>query len=1094
MPLNPSNTLRAVRVPSANGGRSRPAGSVPTAAASAGQHRSTPPKSAAAGHGSTAALSASEATWFDKYHKLLEEHMRIKQERKEQEQRLTDITTKFRKVTRDLKLSGFDSGEASTAADEILQPYQREIRELKERLQQVTAERDSARADAAELRKLMGMRPAGSMTGSSSGGGGGRHASSAAAAGIVDVSSLVNRKQSLGGSGHPSSSSSSSDDVLKLRVALNEEIVKNDRLSQHCENLRAQLAVAAAASSMSASNNNNQQYHNNGMNRSPARQQSPVRGVGVQSSSTVSTGAYQNVSSNSNAAEISQLNARLIEYKAALDASQRDKVEVERQLHEAKMRLASSQQQQQPSGGASSSAFMMSGSTPQQQYGTPNLRGGSGVVSAAAAAGPASTSSYAAAAADHAAHSALQHINTDLTAQVASLAQRLDFSNGQVQTLRAECERLLNEIKRAHGDVADARRETFEAQQRLSATQVKAGRVDELEASLQSKTEDYRRCEQELYQLVDRLKTCNRETESQVRSEFQGRLRDAETLRDEAEAARRMRERELSSVTQDLASCRRDVRSKDSEIEHLTAELHKARRQNDELQHKAQTQRFASQRDASDAHLVQEAVASVMSSNQALHHPHPHHHHTAAAAATAGGSMSATPLFDGATSSWNEKWELQQIREQAAAAILDRETAEQRASDFELAVRRKSELLETVMEERDQLLAENLELRRRLSGVQTCFTRTLEESSMIKQQLDNSTMMMAGGGALVASSSSASPPHRSASITVTLSGIFLKGFSGLHIASLEGVAGFECGVSDPFAVLGDGTPTGPSIEVPFRFSHISLDDEHTLHALRDAFFSLQLHQVRDGSKAALVAIARVPVGASVAACLETGNTCSRIELLGGDGSVVGGSTFVTSVDNAALPLALLPPIDAKASAAVKLGFATASADPDAMRSLLLRMRAVRGVRIQILRCNGLYNGADPNRVLTPYVFYTTTLEQRAGRIAAGGGGAGDWPLAHIISDTAVHTRTRAVTNDPVFDVEPKDFTFRVFDPQVAAFFRHAMLSFVVYDVNCERPEEHVGMVSVPLAGLLESPSVSLIKNDVPLDPRGTISFTVSWIK
>jgi hypothetical protein len=358
----------------------------------------------------------------------------------------------------------------------------------------------------------------------------------------------------------------------------------------------------------------------------------------------------------------------------------------------------------------------------------------------------------------------------------------------------------------------------------------------------------------------------------------------------------------------------------------------------------------------------------------------------------------------------------------------------------------------------------------------------------MKHQLDVST----NGGAAAASSPQAY--YRTASIMVHLTNVFLRGYSGLHIASVEGLAGFECGVSDPFAVLGDGTPTAPSVDIPFRFSHIGIDDEGALANLRNAFFTVQLHQVRDGSKAAMVAVGRIPAGASVAACLETGNTSAQLELLGSDGSVVGGATVVTAVDNAALPLALLPPIDAKASAAVKLGFAHSSADPDAMRSLLLNMRSVRGVRIQILRCSKLRNGADPNRVLTPYVFYTTTLEQRGG----GGGGIGsranDWPLAHLISDTAVHTRTRAVTNDPVFDVEPKDHIFRVFDQQVAAFFRHAVLSLIVYDVNCERPEEHVGMCSIPLAPLLDSPSASLIKNDIALDPAGTISLTISWIK
>jgi hypothetical protein len=368
----------------------------------------------------------------------------------------------------------------------------------------------------------------------------------------------------------------------------------------------------------------------------------------------------------------------------------------------------------------------------------------------------------------------------------------------------------------------------------------------------------------------------------------------------------------------------------------------------------------------------------------------------------------------------------------------------------------------------------------------------------------------------------------------------MRGFGGLHIASLDGVEGFECGVSDPFAVLSDGTPTSSGVEIPFRFSHVGLDAD-TVAALRDAFFNLQIHQVRDGNKAALVAVGRVPVGASVAACLENGATTSRIELLGGDGTAIGGTTFTTAVDSPALPLALLPPIDAKSSAAVRLGFASPTADPDSLRAALLAMRTVRGVRIQILRCSQLRDSTDGNRIPMPYVYYTATLERSpvmtatssataASAFTAFPGGsttnqrgrsgsftsstavagkqsfassssssataaAGDsWPLAHIISDTAVHTRSRVVTNDPVFDVEPKDHTFTVFDAQVAAFFRHAVLSFVVYDVNCEQPEQHLGMASVPLAAMLQSPTSSIIETDFPLRPHGTISFTISWIR
>jgi hypothetical protein len=430
-------------------------------------------------------------------------------------------------------------------------------------------------------------------------------------------------------------------------------------------------------------------------------------------------------------------------------------------------------------------------------------------------------------------------------------------------------------------------------------------------------------------------------------------------------------------------------------------------------------------------------------------------------------------IFGGAHA-WDADWEANHMREHTTTLQFDLDTATARIRELEGVVAKKDTLYTRAMEERDLLLAENLELRRRLSGIQTCFARRATDA--VAKSSGTAALTVVVRSTRFTDSSAQQP--------------------GTYFVSLEGLAGFDCGLSDTFAIAPSANAAEPlvvcGLALTFRIAGIPFNTEQALQLLRDAQLELQWHRV-EGAGSVVVATSHCDLPVCLAGCLEGGGRYDlAAQLTGAAGTNVGSADVEVDVDDVALPMAVLPRLDVSAHPAARLGLTSAlsrGVDEDALRTLLYAFRGVTALRVQILSCRGLplhSDGVAP----TPYVFYTAALPDERRRLPSD---AASYPLV-VVRDTAVHPRDRRATADPVFNVEPTDHPIASFTAGVADFVRHGTITFAAFDAASQREEENIGVLTVPLSDLLKhGPASTVVGTDAPLVGAGRISYALSWV-
>jgi hypothetical protein len=634
---------------------------------------------------------------------------------------------------------------------------------------------------------------------------------------------------------------------------------------------------------------------------------------------------------------------------------------------------------------------------------------------------------------------------SEQTAQLTVLARRFEDAQSHALSLQQECERLVGELRTMHNSNAEEKRRIFSLEHEKATLTVKAARTDELERALTLRTEEHMRCEQELLKMVDKLQSCSREIESQLRLEYNTRLVELEAMREDADRSRRAAEREMHSLKIELQETKRLLEASREDTTHFRTRFETASNERTDLASRLASH-VASHPVTSAA--AEETVARLLTTAEAERR------------------AELNDLNDG--SQWDEKWELNKLREAMATATLDLELAESRAQAFERDAKLKTGAVVTCTKQRDELLEENLQLREQISGIKTSLVR--RERAVLDDQ--------AG---------------KPASVTLTVDSIksdaALLGFADADVdgtgggvpvtlfLTVDGFPGFEAAVSDMFH-----TANG-EVLLPFVFGGFVVNPAE-LKGLATERVNLQLHR-STGLESAVVGSASLPIGRLFGRCLEdAGDATLLVPLLDGTSERVAHVTLRVQVSHIALALAVLRPDDWQGGEGPRLtrplqtsahALATLGKTDVAqqLNAWLLAFRAVRGIRVSVLRCQGLTKntkGIDP----TPYVFYTAT-----------DGGIG------CVVDTVVHTRNRLTTCDPTFDGEPTDHP-AVVRSSLLSYLRSTVLTFVVFDAQADDAETNLGSAIVSLARLAESPTTTLYE-ELTLHPAGKLFCTVSWV-
>ncbi|EPY41987.1 hypothetical protein AGDE_01936 [Angomonas deanei] len=398
---------------------------------------------------------------------------------------------------------------------------------------------------------------------------------------------------------------------------------------------------------------------------------------------------------------------------------------------------------------------------------------------------------------------------------------------------------------------------------------------------------------------------------------------------------------------------------------------------------------------------------------------------------------------------WDEKWEKAQLEEAISSAALDLELAETRCQQMMEQVEKGRDTLLKLTRERDDLLEENVEMRGRLRHVQTVFA---------KQQLQT---------------------YRTAQARATSSEVEDNGLISFYVREIQyepeileqlGIKDYTAAVSlflSLDGLLDYDTMLSPLIyslqePVDIHFQYADLDRRQvTITELQKTSFTFQLHAAR-GDASAIVAMCELS-GTTLMTAREMSQE-EVIELIAQDGTCVGRLVVEFTCRRLMLPVLL-------GTSPVEGNLHLSSAEVTAAMTAL---RSVRYLRVQVFNCEGLLSqGATPPQ---PYVFYTAH---------------GPQGVLSCIRDTAVYPANKSVTTDPVFDAHPVDHRVIV-DRDLIYFLRHGTITFVVFDNTMKDVQSNLGLVDVPLEGLLTSVNASIRKTE-QLHPQGSMTFGISWV-
>jgi hypothetical protein len=384
---------------------------------------------------------------------------------------------------------------------------------------------------------------------------------------------------------------------------------------------------------------------------------------------------------------------------------------------------------------------------------------------------------------------------------------------------------------------------------------------------------------------------------------------------------------------------------------------------------------------------------------------------------------------------WNEGWEADKLRESLATAALDLELAETRCLQLQQSLDSTRTNLTAVANERDTLFEENIDMRRRISNIQT----TLAKGQLEKYQRAVSTGKTRVGCLFF------SLEHIQCQLPASSENVCL-------FLTIDGLEGFETIITGNFytaeATLG------------FTVGYEGLDvDEATYVAIQRTTFVFQLHQ-SSGTSSAVRAMASMSGTEIAQSRLSLASLDRVLTLFDGDGQVVGKMKLVVMTENLYLPVLL----DREAH--------TQLLSNEQLRAALVSLRQVIGIRVQVYSCSALRDSPVPS----PYVFYTAT--------PVGG--------TQYITDTVVNPISGAPTSSPTFQHVPIEHRVNV-NSDLLHFISESILTFVVFDRNATDVSENLGLVSVPLRELLQGPS-AVIQRREKLSSKGEIEFGISWMR
>lgn len=658
----------------------------------------------------------------------------------------------------------------------------------------------------------------------------------------------------------------------------------------------------------------------------------------------------------------------------------------------------------------------------------------------------------------------LQHDIQNKVSQITVLSNRLTYAQSQLGTFKQECERLINELRLQHNQMAEVKKQLFEQEHEKSSLALKCERLSEVELSLQHKQEELLKAEQQLLRMVEKLQTVGRETEMAVRRELAQRLAEAEQSRDEADRNRRAKEQSLYDAEQSALELRRKVEVLQEALNQAKKDLAKEIEEKKELASRNALLSGVSGDLGEDVH---KAVA-LATMRQRLERQLPHHTPGGAnPTTTATDSNKILSMWDEGLE-WNEGWEASKLRESMATATLDLELADTRIQQLTAHLNDCEQMLSGVSRERDTLLDENATLRRRISGVQTSLAkRQLARYRQQMRQKPNCGVLSIRLRTLTPCSGGDIPP-------VEGGGAFF--FTLDHV-----LPSYDTLVSTMFYSLDE-----PSLLVEFRFTDVNLD-EATLSSLRNATFDLQLHRCGPDNSNEIIGYAEWPASR----LLECDGGCifdAALELVSpGSGAPIATCSMDVESEHVVLPVLLGAPLS------------SIVLDPSRTTALLYALRAVVGIHVQIMSVSKL-----PLSVVAPYVFYTcsivdgtspvsdTTLEPMAGaRIAL------QQHRTRIMQQQTVLDNGPSASNLmhtlPAFSLEHDPRTHKiVLDRHNIHSVAEGVLLICVFDRAATEVEHHVGVVQVPLRPLLDGPGSSIMKSET-LSPAGEIEFGISWV-
>ncbi|KAH8607290.1 First C2 domain [Trypanosoma vivax] len=645
--------------------------------------------------------------------------------------------------------------------------------------------------------------------------------------------------------------------------------------------------------------------------------------------------------------------------------------------------------------------------------------------------------------------------------QIAILTSRMQASQQQVDTLKCECTRLLDEIKKLHFMHAENKRLLLESENEKSLLQVRCARVEELERTVQHKHEELLRTEQELLRTAGTLQSCNRETEEAVRREYATRIADLQEMRDCAESHRREKERQLIEAQREIVDLRRQLELSREHQAMYREQFEKVQREKENLTTLSAVAGHAVEEFGDETVKRALAVAALRreSNSKAINNssrkdsdtPLPSGGLQPQDMGTTTEAAEALNMWDAL--SWDEGWEAKQLREALASAALDMELAETRCAQMNEQVEQSRGMLQKISNERDALLEENIEMRRRLTHVQTVFARQQMESYRVAQKRNSKAEGIESrhtNGAISFCIRSIQYDER---LLCAIGIGNAKAAAMTLFFSLDGLHSYDTMLSSAFYSLNE------PLDIHFQYNDLETN-EVTLEEIQRATFVLQLHKVH-GTSNKIVAMAEIP-GITLLQARETSITES-VQLIGGTGENLATIVLEICATNIFCQTLLASTYNSTTEKLIT---------SDELKSTLLAMRNIIALRIQVFKAENLLGSPMPQ----PYVFYTTTGSHKG---------------LSCVRDTVVHTHTRTLTASPIFDLEPVDHRV-VVDRDLLLFVLTGTVVFVVFDAQASDVRANLGVAEVPLRPLLASPR-AVVRTTEVLHPQGTLSVGLSWV-